>query len=95
MPAPPHRMAIMTGDAGPDVLRMMSDPEAALLVLARTAQARKEGAPIPDAATLAAKEDDTLERVKAMLVRNYSDAFASKAILVPCTPHRVLNAPRR
>ena len=75
-----HRMAIMTGEADRDFLRMMSDHETGLLVLARTAEARKDGAPLPDATTLAAKENDTLARLNALLVKNYSDAFASKAM---------------
>lgn len=75
-----HRMASMTGDADRDFLRMMSDHEAGLVVLARTAQARKDGAIIPDATTLIAKHNEVLNRLTMLLAKNYSEAFAPKAM---------------
>ena len=69
-------MANMTGDPDRDFLRMMSDHHKGLIALAHLTLEKKENLPVKsDAAKMDKAQDAEIEKMIAMLDRQYKDAY--------------------
>jgi uncharacterized protein (DUF305 family) len=74
-------MTNMTGDADHDFLRMMADHHKGLVLMAHMTADRKDAGPAAaDAKKLDAKQSAELDRMRAMLEKDYKDPYAPKVM---------------